>query len=69
MKSKATQSKQAPTKTSVSRDKVRKMRDDSHSAKKIGKTTTPLAEKRSNTRAQRRVTKEALKEVQTKFNS
>jgi hypothetical protein len=67
-KSKGTQSKQAPAKTSVSRDKVRKMRDDSHAAKKIGKSTTPLAEKRSGTRANRRVTKEALKEVQTKFN-
>jgi len=72
MKSKGTskgmQSKQAPAKTSVSRDKVRKMRDDSHAAKKIGKITTPLGEKRSGTRANRRVTKEALKEVQTKFN-
>ena len=37
--SKAMQSKQAPAKTSVSRDKARKMRDDSHAAKKIGKIT------------------------------
>jgi hypothetical protein len=68
MKSKGMQSKQAQAKTSVSRDKVRKMRDDSHAVKKIGKITTPLADKRAGTRANRRVTKEALKEVQTKFN-
>jgi hypothetical protein len=72
MKSKGTskgmQSKQAPPKTSVSRDKARKMRDASHAAKKIGKITTLHAEKRSATRANRHVTKEALKEVQTKFN-
>jgi hypothetical protein len=61
-------SKRAPGKNSVSRDKVRKMRDDSHAVKKIGKITTPPADKRAGTRANRRVTKEALKEVQTKFN-
>lgn len=61
-------SKRAPGKNSVSRDKVRKMRDDSHAVKKIGKITTPLADKRAGTRANRRVTKEVLKEVQTKFN-
>jgi hypothetical protein len=44
------------------------MRDASHAAKKIGKITTLHAEKRSATRANRHVTKEALKEVQTKFN-
>jgi hypothetical protein len=44
------------------------MRDDSHAVKKIGKIKTPLAEKRTDTRARRRVTKEILKEVQTKFN-
>jgi hypothetical protein len=44
------------------------MRDDSHAAKKIGKIRIPLAERRTDTRARRRVTKEVLKEVQTKFN-
>ena len=66
---KSTGQKSKPAKAgSGSRDKVRKMRDDSRAAKKIGKSTTPLSEKRSATRANRRVTKEALKEVQTKFN-
>jgi hypothetical protein len=37
--------------------------------KKIGKIRTPLADRRSDTRAQRRVTKEILKEAQTKINS
>ena len=68
MKSKGMQSKQASAKTSVSRDKVRKTLDDSHAVKKIGRITTSLAQKRSGTRANRRETKEALKEVQTKFN-
>jgi hypothetical protein len=69
MKSSGKKSKQAPPKTSVSRDKARKMRDDSHAVKKIGKIRTPLADRRSDTRAQRRVTKEILKEAQTKLNS
>jgi hypothetical protein len=68
MKSTGSKSKQGQAKASVSRDKVRKMRDDSHAEKKIGKSTIPLADKRAGTRANRRVTKEALKEVQTKFN-
>jgi hypothetical protein len=66
MKSTGMKSKRA--KANGSRDKDRKMRDDSHAAKKIGKIRTPLAEKRTDTRARRRVTKEVLKEVQTKFN-
>jgi len=66
MKSTGMKSKRA--KANGSRDKDRKMRDDSHAVKKIGKIRTPLAEKRTDTRANRRVTKEALKEVQTKFN-
>lgn len=61
-------SKQGQAKGSGSRDKVRKTRDDTHAAKKIGKSRTPLADRRAGTRAQRRVTKEVLKEVQTKFN-
>jgi hypothetical protein len=69
MKSTGKKSKQAPAKSSVSRDKARKMRDDSHAVKKIGKIRTPLADRRSDTRAQRRVTKEILKEAQTKINS
>jgi hypothetical protein len=68
MKSKGTKSKRARTNRSGSRDKVRKARDDFRAAEKIGKSRTPLAEKRAGTRAQRRVTKEVLKEVQTKFN-
>jgi len=68
MKSTGKKSKQAGAKGSGSRDKVRKTRDDLHAAKKIGKSRTPLAERRAGTRAQRRVTKEELKEVQTKFN-
>jgi hypothetical protein len=68
MKSKGMKSKRAKAKVSESRDKVRKMRDDFRAAEKIGKSTTPLAEKRAGTRAQRRVTKEILKEVQTKIN-
>jgi hypothetical protein len=66
---KSTGQKSKPAKAgSGSRDKDRKMRDDSHAVKKIGKIKTPLAEKRTDTRAGRRVTKEILKEVQTKFN-
>jgi hypothetical protein len=68
MKSTGKKSKQAGAKGSGSRDKVRKTRDDSHAAKKTGKNRIPLAERRAGTRAQRRVTKEELKEVQTKFN-
>jgi hypothetical protein len=68
MKSTGKKSKQAQAKTSVSRDKVRKMRDDSHAVKKIGKIRTPLAERRSKTRALRHETKEVLKEVQSKLN-
>jgi hypothetical protein len=68
MKSTDMKSKQGQGKGSGSRDKVRKMRNDSHAAKKIGKIRTPLAEKRTDTRARRRVTKEILKEVQTKLN-
>jgi hypothetical protein len=68
MKSTGKKSKLAPAKTSVSRDKARKMRDDFHAVKKIGKIRAPLAERRSDTRAQRRITKEILKEAQTKLN-
>jgi hypothetical protein len=68
MKSKGSKSKRARGNTSESRDKARKMRDDFRAAEKIGKSRTPLAEKRAGTRAGRRVTKEILKEVQTKFN-
>jgi hypothetical protein len=68
MKSTGKKSKQVQGKGSGSRDKVRKTRDDSHAAEKIGKSRTPLADRRADTRAQRRVTKEELKEVQTKFN-
>ena len=68
MKSTGKKSKQRQAKTSVSRDKSRKMRDDSHAVKKLGKLRTPLADRRSETRAQRHVTKEALKEVQSKLN-
>lgn len=68
MKSTGKKSKRAPARTSVSRDKSRKMRDDSHAVRKLGKIRTPLAERRSDTRAQRRVTKEILKEAQTKLN-
>lgn len=68
MKSTGKKSKQAGAKGPVSRDKARKMRDDSHAAKKIGKIRIPLAERRTDTRARRHVTKEMLKEVQTKFH-
>jgi hypothetical protein len=68
MKSTGKKSKQGRAKGSGSRDKVRKAREDFRAAEKIGKNRTPLAEKRAGTRAQRRVTKEVLKEVQTKFN-
>ena len=68
MKSTGKKSKQRQAKGSESRDKVRKERDDFRAAEKIGKSKTPLAEKRASTRAQRRGTKEILKEVQTKFN-
>jgi hypothetical protein len=68
MKSTGKKSKQAGAKGSGSRDKARKVRDDFRAAGKIGKSKTPLADKRAGTRAQRRGTKEVLKEVQTKFN-
>lgn len=68
MKSTGKKSKQGQAKASESRDKVRKVRDDFRAAEKIGKSKTPLAEKRAATRAQRRGTKEVLKQVQTKFN-
>jgi hypothetical protein len=68
MKSTEKKSKRTQAKASVSRDKTRKMRDDSHAVKKIGKIRTPLADRRSETRAQRHVTKEHLKEVQSKLN-
>ena len=68
MKSTGKKSKRAQAKASVSRDKARKMRDDYHAVKKIGEIRTPLAERRSQTRAQRHVTKENLKEVQSKLN-
>jgi hypothetical protein len=68
MKSTGKKSKQAGARGSGSRDKARKVRDDFRAAEKIGKSKTPLADKRAGTRAQRRVTKEVLKEVQTKFN-
>ena len=68
MKSTGKKSKQAQAKTSVSRDKARKMRDDSHAVKRIGKIRTPLAERRAETRAQRHVANENLKEVQSKLN-
>jgi len=68
MKSTGKKPKHAGAKGSGSRDKVRKTRDDSHAAKKIGKSRTPLADRRAGTRAQRRGEKEVLKEVQTKFN-
>ncbi len=68
MKSTGKKSKQAGAEGSGSRDKVRKTRDDFRAAGKIGKSRTPLAERRADTRAQRRGTKEVLKEVQTKFN-
>lgn len=68
MKSTGKKSKRGRAKGSGSRDKVRKVRDDFRAAEKIGKNKSPLAEKRASTRAQRRGTKEVLKEVQTKFN-
>jgi hypothetical protein len=68
MKSTGKKSKRAGAKGSESRDKVRKTRDDIRALGKIGKSRTLLAERRAGTRAQRRVTKEVLKEVQTKFN-
>jgi hypothetical protein len=68
MKSTGKKSKRARANGSGSRDKVRKVRDDFRAAEKIDKSRTPLAEKRAGTRAQRRGTKEVLKEVQTKFN-
>jgi hypothetical protein len=68
MKSTGKKSKPTKAKTSVSRDKARKMRDDSHAVKRIGKIRTPLAERRAETRAQRHVSKEVLKEVQSKLN-
>jgi hypothetical protein len=68
MKSTGKKSKQGQGKGSGSRDKARKTRDDFRAAEKVVKSKTPLADKRAGTRAQRRVTKEVLKEVQTKFN-
>jgi len=68
MKSTGKKSKQGQAKVSESRDKARNARDNIHALGKAGKTKTPLADKRAATRAQRRGTKEALKEVQTKFN-
>jgi len=68
MKSSGKKSKRALAKTSVSRDKARKIRDDSHAVKKLRKIRTPLAERRSDSRAERHVTKEILKESQTKLN-
>ena len=68
MKSTGKKSKQAGAKGSESRDKVARHATNLRAAEKIGKSRTLSAERRAGTRAQRRVTKEVLKEVQTKFN-
>ena len=68
MKSTGKKSKQGQAKGSESRDKVRNERDNIHALGKAGKSKTPLADKRASTRAQRRGTKEVLKEDATKFN-
>jgi hypothetical protein len=44
------------------------MRDDFRAAEKNGKSKTPRAEIRSGARAQRRVTKQILKQFEAKFN-
>jgi hypothetical protein len=55
-------------KAGESRDKARKMRDELHTAKKVGKIAAPRVVKRARTRSLRRIAKEVLKEFQTKFN-
>jgi hypothetical protein len=52
----------------VSRDKVRNARDNFRIAESKTKNRVPLADRRSETRAKRRLTKGALKQLEDKLN-
>ncbi|MGB6544599.1 MAG: hypothetical protein WA871_03660 [Candidatus Acidiferrales bacterium] len=56
------------SKMPVSRDKVRNARDNFRIAEGKTKTRIPLADRRSETRAKRRQTKEVLRQFQDKVN-
>ena len=68
MKSTGGKPKKDQPKISVSRDKVRNARDNFRIAESKTKLRTPLADRRSDTRAKRRLSKGALKQVQDKLN-
>jgi hypothetical protein len=62
MKSTGGKPKKDQPKISVSRDKVRNARDNFRNAESKTKLRIPLADRRSDTRAKRRVTKASLKQ-------
>jgi hypothetical protein len=68
MKSTGGKPKKDQPKTSVSRDKVRNARDNFRIAESKTKIRTPLADRRSETRGKRRLTKAALKQFEDKLN-
>jgi hypothetical protein len=68
MKSTGGKPKKDQPKISVSRDKVRNARDNFRIAESKTKIRTPLADRRSDTRAKRRQEKGALKQFQDKLN-
>ena len=69
MKSTGGKPKKDQPKISVSRDKVRNARDNFRIAESKTKIRTPLSDRRSDTRAKRRLTKGVLKQFQDKLNS
>jgi len=68
MKSAGGKPKKDQPKLPVSRDKVRNARDNFRIAESKTKTRIPLASRRSDTRAKRRLTKGVLKQFQDKLN-
>ena len=69
MKSKSKKKPNRPeTNGSKSRDKVRKMYDESRTAEKAGKSKAPRAERQADTRAGRHKSQAALKQVGDAFN-
>ncbi len=69
MKSKITRKLKKPQSSEPkSRDKVRKIYSATRATKKIGKSTTPLADRRSGTRADRHKSKGILKQIQLELN-
>jgi hypothetical protein len=68
MKSTGGKPKKDQPKLPVSRDKVRNARDNFRIAESKTKTRIPLADRQSDTRAKRRLSKGALKQFQDKLN-